>query len=151
MFIASKVLAFAIEPLCWVLLFLAAGLLAWTYRPRLGKALAWVSLIALLLGGWVFVPNQLLRNLESRYPQLPANTDMQQYVGVIVLGGALGDSQLWVEHQQVALNDQAERMTAAVALMQKYPHLKVVFSGGIASVSGAGVTESRLVINTPRL
>ena len=144
MFVASKVLAFAIEPLVWVLLFLAAGLLVWPYRPRLGKTLAWTSLAALLLSGWVFIPNQLLRSLESRYPRLPANTDMQQYVGVVVLGGALADSQLWVEHQQVALNDHAERMTAAVGLMQKYPHLKVIFSGGIASVSGSGVTESQL-------
>jgi uncharacterized SAM-binding protein YcdF (DUF218 family) len=144
MFVASKVLSFAIEPLYWVLLFLAAGLLVWRYRPRLGKALAWTSLLALLLSGWVFVPNQLLRSLESRYPPLPASADLTQYVGVVVLGGALADSQLWVEHRQVALNDQAERMTAAVALMQKYPHLKVIFSGGIASVSGTGITESRL-------
>ncbi len=144
MFVASKVLAFAIEPLCWVLLLLAAGLLLWPHRPRLGRTLAWTSLAALLLSGWVFIPTQLLRNLESRYPRLPANTDMRQYVGVIVLGGALGDPQLWVEHQQVALNDQAERMTAAVGLMQKYPDLKVVFSGGIASVAGTGVTESQL-------
>ena len=144
MFVASKVLAFAIEPLYWVLLFLAVGLLVWPYRPRLGRTLAWTSLAGLLLSGWVFIPNQLLRSLESRYPRLPADTELQQYVGVVVLGGALADSQLWVEHKQVALNNQAGRMTAAVGLMQRYPHLKVVFSGGIASVGGIGVTESQL-------
>ena len=144
MFIASKVLAFAVEPLNWVLLFLACGLLVLRRRPRLGKGLVWNSLVALLLSGWVFVPNQLLRGLESRYPRLPDGSDMQQYVGVVVLGGALADSQLWIEHKQVALNNQAERMTAAVSLMQKYPHLKVVFSGGNASMSESGLTESRL-------
>lgn len=144
MFIASKVLAFAVEPLYWVLLFLACGLLVLSRRPRLGKGLIWTSLVALLLSGWVFVPNQLLRSLESRYPRLPEGSDMQQYVGVVVLGGALSNPQLWVEHKQVALNNQAGRMTAAVSLMQKYPHLKVIFSGGNASVSGSGLTESQL-------
>ena len=85
----------------------------------------------------------LVRELESRYPQLPANTDMQKYAGVVVLGGALADSDLWTSHKQVALNEHAERMTAAVALTQKYPNLKVIFSGGIANVSGTGLTESR--------
>ena len=142
MFVASKFLAFAIEPLYWVLVFLVAGLLLWPRWPRLGKRLSWVALVGLLLSGWVFVPSTLLRNLESRYPPLPAGTDMQRFVGVVVLGGALSDSKLWTEHKQVALNDQAERMTAAVTLTQRYPHLKVIFSGGIASVPPSGLTES---------
>ncbi len=149
MFVASKVLAFAIEPLSWVLVFLVAGVLLTPHRPRLGKRLVWASLLSLVLSGWEFVPNQLLRNLESRYPPLPAHTReqeivvMQRYVGVVVLGGALSNSKLWTEYGQVALNDQAERMTAAVTLAQRYPHLKIIFSGGIASVPPEGLTEAR--------
>lgn len=149
MFVASKVLAFAIEPLCWVLVFLVAGVLLLSRRPRLGKGLVWTSLLALMLSGWEFVPNQLLRHLETRYPPPPARTQaqeivaMQRYVGVVVLGGALSHSRIWTEYGQVALNDQAERMTAAVTLAQKYPHLKIIFSGGIASVPPEGLTEAQ--------
>ena len=142
MFVASKFLAFAVEPLYWVLVFLVAGLLLWPRWPRLGKRLSWLALVVLLLSGWVFVPSTLLRNLESRYPPLPAGTEMQHYVGVVVMGGALSNSKLWTEHKQVALNDQAGRMTAAVTLTQRYPHLKVIFSGGIASVPPTGLTEA---------
>ena len=142
MFVASKFLAFAVEPLYWVLVFLVAGLLLWPRWPRLGKRLSWLALVLLLLSGWVFVPSMLLRNLESRYPPLPAGTEMQHYVGVVVMGGALSNSKLWTEHKQVALNDQAGRMTAAVTLTQRYPHLKVIFSGGIASVPPTGLTEA---------
>ena len=142
MFVASKFLAFAVEPLYWVLVFLVAGLLLWPRWPRLGKRLSWLALVVLLLSGWVFVPSMLLRNLESRYPPLPAGTEMQHYVGVVVMGGALSNSKLWTEHKQVALNDQAGRMTAAVTLTQRYPHLKVIFSGGIASVPPTGLTEA---------
>ena len=149
MFVASKLLSFAIEPLCWVLIFLLAGVLLSRRRPRLGNGLVWAALAALILSGWIFIPNLLLRDLESRYPPLPDRTDiqryaeMQRYVGVVVLGGALSDSKLWTAHGQVALNDQAERMTAAVTLTQKYPHLKVIFSGGIASVPPTGLTEAQ--------
>ena len=143
MFLASKVLAFANEPLYWVLFFLSAGLLLQPRRPRLGKGLTWTALAALVLSGWVFIPNMLMRDLESRYPQLPAGTDMGKYVGVVLLGGALANSDLWTAHNQVALNEYAERMTAAVTLTQRYPHLTVIFSGGIANVAGKGLTESQ--------
>ncbi|MCY7304558.1 MAG: YdcF family protein, partial [Rhodoferax sp.] len=81
--------------------------------------------------------------LESRYPALPANTDMQKFVGVVVLGGALTNSRIWEVHHQVALNDQAERMTATVGLLHKHPHLMALFTGGIASVPPEGLTEAQ--------
>lgn len=142
MFLASKLLAFAIEPLSWVLVFLLAGAALLPRWPRLGKRLTWAGLAALVLSGWIFIPDTLMRHLEAQYPALPAGTDMRRYVGVVVLGGALSDSKLWTTHQQVALNDQAERMTAAVTLTQKHPHLKIIFSGGIASVAPIGLTEA---------
>lgn len=143
MFVASKLLAFAIDPPVWVLLFLVSGLLLLKARPRLGRGLCWAALVALLLGGWTFVPGTILRELESRYPQLPRNADMQRYAGVIVLGGAIANSDLWTVHDQVALNDQAERMTAAVTLSQKYPKLKLVFTGGVANIAGEGLSEAQ--------
>ena len=143
MYIASKVLAFALQPLAWVLLFLLSGLLLLRRWPRTGKSLCWAALLALLLSGWTMPPVLLLRRLEASYPPPPPASEIRKYVGVVVLGGALAHSGLWTAHNQVALNDHAERMTVAVSLAQKYPHLKLLFTGGIASVPPTGLTEAR--------
>ena len=143
MFIASKLLAFAVEPLFWVLVLLSAGLVLGRWRQRLGRGMQWAALVALLVSGWTTIPDLLLRDMELHYPRLPADANMQRYVGVVVLGGALAPSKLWTTHNMVALNEQAERMTEAVALARKYPHLKLLFTGGIASVPPTGLTEAR--------
>lgn len=143
MFVASKILAFAIEPLVWVLVFMLAGMLVLAHRPRLGRGLLWTSLLALVLSGWTFVPAVFHHQLESRYPPPPSGADMQKYVGVVVLGGALANSELWTVHNQVALNEHAERMTVAVSLARKYPHLLLLYTGGIASVPPVGLTEAQ--------
>jgi uncharacterized SAM-binding protein YcdF (DUF218 family) len=142
MFLASKLLAFAIEPLVWVLCLLLGGLLSWSRWPRLGRGLAWGALVALLLSGWELIPNTLLRALESRYPPPPAAAEIHKYVGVVVVGGALSNSALWTVHRQVALNANAERMTTAVSLALKYPHLRLLYTGGIATVTPEGLTEA---------
>ena len=143
MFIVSKLLALALEPLFWTLLLLLGGLIALTRRPLLGRRLAWASLWLLLLSGWVAVPNTLLHALETHYPPPADGTDLRQFVGLVVLGGGLSDSSLWTSHKQMALNDQAERMTMAVSLAQQHGHLQLLFSGGIASLGGGGLTEAQ--------
>jgi uncharacterized SAM-binding protein YcdF (DUF218 family) len=142
MFLASKILAFAVEPLFWVLLLLAGGLLAGLWRPVLGRAGGWGALMALVLSLWTPIPVALLQRLESRFPPLPTDTDLRPYAGVVVLGGAIAHWQIWAAHRQVALNEQAERMTTAVALARRYPHLQLLFTGGVASVAADGLTEA---------
>lgn len=144
MFIASKLLAFAIEPLFWVLLFLLGGVLLSVRRPRVGRRLCIAALLTLLLGGWLAPPILLLRALEGRHPPPPAAQDLRKYVGVVVLGGGLANPDLYLVHHQVALNHQAERMTAAVGLTLQYPHLKLLFTGGIARIPAAGPSEAML-------
>ena len=142
MFIASQLLHFVLEPLVWVLLSLAAALLVLRKRPRAGRFLCWTALMALLLSGWEAVPNAMLRNMELRYPPPPFPAQMQDYVGVVVLGGALAHWQLWADHGQVALNENAERMTTAASLAHRYPHLQLLFTGGITNVTVKGLTEA---------
>ncbi|HQX61079.1 MAG TPA: YdcF family protein, partial [Burkholderiaceae bacterium] len=71
----------------------------------------------------------------------PASS-LQNYVGIVVLGGALSGPELWQAHRQVGLNEQAERMTEAVALMRLHPKLRLLFTGGNASISGEGTSEA---------
>ncbi len=141
MFVASKLLGFLLEPLFWVLALLVASLLQARRRPRAGRTLSALALLALALSCWTSAPEALLRSLESRYPA-PDGLNLQHYQGIVVLGGALSSPELWQAHHQVGLNNQAERMTEAVALMRRSPHLRLLFTGGNASISGEGVSEA---------
>lgn len=141
MFVVSKLLSFAIEPLFWVLALLLSGLLLTRCWPNWGGRLCWLALAALVLGCWTSGPEALMRDLESRYPA-PAAIDMQRQEGIMLLGGALADPELFATHHQVGLNNQAERMTEAVAMMRRYPHLKLLFTGGTATLDGSGVGEA---------
>lgn len=141
MFLASKLLSFAIEPLFWLLLLLAASVVTGWRHPAWGRRLAAGSLLLLALSLWTPVPLSLLAQLESRHARVPADADLRPFVGVVVLGGALSRSSLWEAHDQPALNEHAERMTTAVMLSRRFPHLKLLFTGGIASVAGDGLTE----------
>jgi uncharacterized SAM-binding protein YcdF (DUF218 family) len=142
MFLASKLLAVLIEPLFWVLLLLLAGVLLGGRRARLGRMLTASALLALLLGSWTSGPEALLRTLESRYDR-PPEQELQHFSGVVVLGGALSSPELWEAHPQVGLNNQAERMTEAVALMRSHPNLQLLFTGGNAKISGEGISEAQ--------
>jgi len=142
MFVASKLLSFAIEPLFWVLVFLLTGLLLLHRRPQLGRRLSWLALIVLVLASWTSGPEALMRELESRYA--PASTvDPTQFIGIVVLGGGLSHSEIWTAHNRIALNEQAERMTEAVALMRQYPHLRLLFTGGSGSVLAGDLSEAQ--------
>ena len=142
MFIAAKLLAFATQPLAWVLLLLTLGLLVLARRRRLGIALLW-SAWAILLGvGWNPAPDALVRRLENRYPPLSQLSEAQRYAGVIVLGGALEPSAIWTARGQPALNDAAERMTGALPLLQQHPHLRLLFTGGHGELIGRGLSEA---------
>ena len=130
MFLASKLLAFATQPLAWVVLLLLTGLVLMPLRRPGGTGLAWAALTVLLLQGWEPLPDALLRQLESRYSAPLPGENLQRFAGVVLLGGALEPAYVWQGHGQPALNDAAERMTAAVALMRQQPHWRLLFTGG---------------------
>lgn len=142
MFIVSKLLSFATQPLAWVVLILLMGLLLTALRRRWGTRLCWLALVVLLVQGWEPLPDALLRHLESKHPAVATATSLTEYTGVIVLGGALDPAYAWADHEQPALNDAAERMTAPVALAQRFPHLKIVFTGGEGELLATGLTEA---------
>ena len=146
MFIASKLLLFVTQPLAWVALLLLCGLLAaklgLTWGRRWAPRLSWAALAVLLLQGWEPLPDALIRQLELRHPELAADTPLQDFAGVLLLGGALEPAYVWQGHSQVALNDAAERMTAAVPLLQKQPGLRLLFTGGEGELLATGITEA---------
>lgn len=140
---AAKLLDFATQPLVWVLLLLVA---AWvgTYRSlhttRVVLAAATVLVLAL---GWQPLPEALLRTLERQYAERAPEAATDGFAGVIVLGGATPAAYLAAAHAQPLLNEAAERMTAAVALYQHNPKLKIVFTGGEGAAFASGPSEAQ--------
>ena len=141
MFVVAKLLAFITQPLAWVVALLLPGLVLLRRRGRAGTALLWGALAVLLLQGWEPLPDALLRRLEVQHPA-PAQLELQRYAGVIVLGGALDSSYVWAGHNQPALNGAAERMTAALPLLQAQARLKLLFTGGEGELLTEGLTEA---------
>lgn len=143
MFIASKFLSFLTQPLAWVALLLLAGLLSMQRRNKTSKRFFQSALLLLLLTGWQLPSDALLRHLENQSPAFAAQASLEGFVGVIVLGGALERSKLWEHHPgQVALTSAAERMTVPVALLQKNPHLRLLFTGGEGNLKFEALTEA---------
>jgi uncharacterized SAM-binding protein YcdF (DUF218 family) len=142
MFIAAKLLDFVTQPLSWVVVLLTLGLLMRRRRPRTATGLQWAALAILVLLGWQPLPDLLIRQLESRHPAVPAQADLSRYAGLVVLGGALEPAYVWAGHGQPALNDGAERMTAALPLLQRYPHWRLLFTGGEGELTAQGMSEA---------
>lgn len=142
MFFASKILALITQPLTWVVLLLLLSLFLPTGRIRLARFVLAVAIGLVLLLGWEPLPDYGIRSLEDRYPEIPLGADLSSYAGIIVLGGALDAGYIAQSRQQPVLNAGAERMTIAVALMQRHPHLQVVFTGGEGRLFPNGPSEA---------
>jgi len=142
MFIAAKLTAFLTQPLAWVAILMAITLLWVKRRPVWAMRLGGFTLALLPLLGWEPLPDALLRHLEQRYPPMARAQIAPNTVGVVVLGGALAPAYVWSVPGQSALNDAAERMTEALALLRQHPHLKLLFTGGEGELLGGDLTEA---------
>ncbi|MDZ7920712.1 YdcF family protein [Rhodoferax sp.] len=142
MFIASKILALVTQPLLWVFILLLLSLLVLRRRPRAGHWLVGTALLAMVLTAWKPLPELLLRQLESRYPEFVPQADLSGYAGLVVLGGATESGRTQMAHVQPMLNEAAERMTSTVAVLRYNPTLRVLFTGGEGALMGIGQSEA---------
>ena len=133
----APIFAALTQPLTWVLILLALSLAA-KRRPKLGRTLVATAMALLLLLGWQPLPDSLIRQLETQYAEIPPQADLSDYVGMVVLGGSTEASFVAIAHAQPMLNDAAERMTAPIAMLQRYPHLRMIYTGG-GTLQGVGV------------
>jgi uncharacterized SAM-binding protein YcdF (DUF218 family) len=140
-FIAAKLLAFLTQPLAWVMVLLALGLTLRRWQ-RTASGLRWAALLVLVVQGWQPLPDALVRQLEARHPAPPHQADLSRYAGLVVLGGALEPAYVWAGHDQPALNEDAERMTAALPLLQRYPRFQLLFTGGEGDLLAQGMSEA---------
>lgn len=139
-FVVSKILWFAISPAIALMivaiigvLLLRAGRGIWGRRLVTLGVLGVAAIMFLPIGNFAGLP---LENRFPRPPQLPADVD-----GIIVLGGAV-ETALTQERGLPALNGAAERMTELVALAQRYPRARLLFTGGSGSLVPGEVSEA---------
>ncbi len=124
-FILSKVLAFAIKPIVWILVLLAYGL--WTANPSRRKKAVALGLGLLLLFSNRWLSNQVFRAWEPE--TVHAGEIETPYDIGIVLGGYTNP---FIEpgHDRHNFNERANRLTQALELYFSGKVKKLLLSGG---------------------
>jgi uncharacterized SAM-binding protein YcdF (DUF218 family) len=135
-FYLSKILGFFAVPSNFIIMVGIVGtLLLRTRFARMGWRLAIGSLILLAVVGLSPVGNALILPLEQRFP--PWDSSRGAPDGIVILGGAVTPD-VALARNDVALNEAAERMTAAVELARRYPDARIIFSGGEGNLAFGG-------------
>lgn len=141
-FVASKIAGILFfHPLNFLLFLGLFGLLLGLTRfERAGRRVALLAAVLLLVAAFSPISALMLRPLEDRFPQPPAEVPAPD--GIVVLGGAL-DEDLGRARGQPTLTEAAARLTSGAALALRYPQARLVFTGGSANLeTGAAADEA---------
>jgi uncharacterized SAM-binding protein YcdF (DUF218 family) len=143
-FIFSKMVQFCIEPLNWVIVFVALSLLFLGLRKHhVCKRFLLLALVDLLLVGWLPTSEVFLRALEDAVPKVNlAQMSEKDFSGIIILGGAIEGGEIAQDRGEVSIYASAERVTKAFELIRKYPELPFIFSGFSGRLSPTGMSEA---------
>jgi uncharacterized SAM-binding protein YcdF (DUF218 family) len=143
-FILSKVFGFfALPSNIFITLGLLGLVLLCTRFTRLASWLVVTSLVLIAVAGLSPLGNALILPLEQRFP--PWDPSRGPPDGIVVLGGAITPD-VSAARDVVALNEAAERITAAVELARRYPSARIIFSGGNAALISDGAIEAAIAV-----
>lgn len=137
------------QPLTWVALLLLLALWWIHRRPAIARRLLLAGVALGVLIGWMPLPDALVRRLETRFE--PPQGDLQAFVGMVVLGGDLESAQFRRSTGALVLSNVSERLTVPLALMQQYPHLRLLYVGREESArrpDGSSVNKARLMLTS---
>ncbi len=127
-FSLSKILGFFAYPSNVLIVIGLIGLvLLLTRFTRLASWLIVTSLVLIAVAGLSPLGNALILPLEERFPPWDASRGPPD--GIIVLGGMISPD-VSGARGVVALNEAAERITAAAELARRYPSARIVLTGG---------------------
>lgn len=120
------------------LLIISATILLNTKYERLGRRLAFASVVLFVVIGILPTGTWLTLPLENRFarPDWPAHVD-----GVLVLGGGLGSEIIASRGVPATVSSEA-RVVGAFELARRYPNARVVFSGGSGQLGGGGGADA---------
>jgi len=144
LFILSKFLGFVTLPSNLLIEIGIVGvLLLFTEYRRLASWLVVTSIVLTAVAGWSPLGNILILPLEQRFPSWDSSRGPPD--GIVVLGGAITPD-VSAARGAVALNEAAERITAAAALARRYPNARIVFSGGSNAVLADRIAEAPFAV-----
>lgn len=142
-FILSKTVALLLLPSNLLILCGLAGVvLMMTRRRRLGAWLAGISIVTTALVSFLPVGALLLSVLETRFPRWDEAKGAPD--GIVVLGGAINPRHS-LAYGAPMVNADAGRMIALAKLARDYPNVRIVFTGGDASLFGNSAPEADFV------
>lgn len=143
-FILSKLLGFFALPSNVLISIGIVGIvLLFTRWTRLASWLVVTSVVLTATAGLSPLGNALLLPLEQRFPPWDASRGAPD--GIVVLGGAI-TPEVSVARGAVALNEAAERITAAVELARRYPKARIIFSGGSNALFADEAVEAAIAV-----
>jgi len=143
-FILSKVFGFATLPSNLLIEIGIIGLLLlFTPHRRLASWLVVTSIVLTAVVGWSPLGNILILPLEQRFP--PWDSSRGPPDGIVVLGGAITPD-VSAARGAVALNEAAERITAAAALARRYPNVRIIYTGGSNAVLADQIAEAPFAV-----
>ena len=148
LFVVSKIVGFFAIPSNLIISIGVIGLLLLLTRyARAGRRLAFGSLILLAILGLSPLGNALIIPLEERFPAWDAASGPP--AGIVVLGGSLSPH-VSAARNVVALNEAAERLTVAAELALRYPHARILFSGGSGALIFGEGAEAEFAVRAVR-
>ncbi len=131
-FVVSKIAGFLLLPSNFLVVLALIGLLLLATRwRRFGRCCILVSVVALLLVGFLPAGRMLMNVLENRFPQWDPQRGAPD--GIVVLGGAI-DPVIARSRRDLGLSDAAERVVAIAKLARDYPNARIIFTSGDASL-----------------
>lgn len=139
-FMVSKLIGALLRPDTWIVISLAVMVFA-LIKNRRRLALMTVSITLTLLFALSILPlgDLLLQPIERTYAAQPP---LDRVDGIVVLGGG-EDARASAYWDQMQLNEGGERYTAVLALAQRFPQARVLFTGGSGALSDlAGIVTS---------
>ncbi len=143
-FILAKTLGFFTLPSNFLMAIGLVGLvLLCTRLRRLASWLVVTSPVLVAFVGYSPLGNILILPLEQRFPPWDSSQDTPD--GIVVLGGAIVPD-ISNARGAVALNGEAERITAAAELARRYPNARIVFSGGSGSLRFDAPAEAPIAV-----
>lgn len=142
-FIAAKTVGFFALPsnLLFSLALLGIALMA-TRFARCGRVMLVGAVLVLAAFGLGPLANWMIYPLEQRFPAW--NPARGAPDGIVVLGGSISPENSALRGAP-ALNEAAERLTAAAELARRYPAVPIVFTGGSSSLRPGRPTEAQFV------
>ena len=143
-FLLSKILGFVFLPSNLLIEIGIVGLLLlFTPYRRIASWLVVTSIVLTAVVGWSPLGNILILPLEQRFSPWDASRGPPD--GIVVLGGAITPD-VSAARGAVALNEAAERITAAAALARRYPNARIIYSGGSNAVFGEQIAEAPFAV-----